>query len=186
MPKGYLKRLTTRFDMTKTERLRESLKPIEEAIKKTGRPSDYNEEVAKMVCETISTHPYGLKKLEKMYSGFPERTVIFRWLLHFPIFHNQYLEAKRIQSHLLADEAIDMANDVQTYEDKDGVERIDAGILGRAKFNFECKRWHASKLEPKVYGDSSKFGNKEENNKELLEEALERNRKLDELSKREY
>ncbi len=152
---------------------------------KGGRPTDYSVELAEKVCNIISTHPNGLDKLNKMYDFMPDKTTIFAWIQKYPEFSHQYFMARKYQAHVIADSILDIPSDVQTYGDKDGVERIDAGILGRAKFDMECRKWHAAKLEPRVYGDHKQDDNQEKS-KVIHEESMERAKVLDEKNRKEF
>ena len=118
-----------------------------------GRPTSYNEELANFVCKMIATHSCGLKKLEKMYADFPSSATIYAWLYDFPEFSTRYFEARRAQAAVLADSMLDLPAEIQTFEDKEGNERIDAGILGKAKLEYEIIKWHASKMAPRIFGD---------------------------------
>ena len=153
---------------------------------KGGRPTHYTEELGIKICETIATHAIGLGKLEKMYDFFPAKQILFGWMFKNKRFYDQYLEARKIQSHVIADEALDMAENIPTYFDDKGIERIDPGILGRAKFNFECRKWHASKLEPKIFSDNYRPGNSDEKETAIHQDNMARKQKLDEKNKKEY
>jgi hypothetical protein len=118
-----------------------------------GRPTTYTPELAAYVCEMIATHTCGLKKLTKMYEKFPSQSTLYAWMTYEPSFSGQYFEAKRLQANYLADSLLDMPDDLPTYIDEKGVERIDPGMLGREKLRYQINVWHASKLAPKVYGD---------------------------------
>lgn len=118
-----------------------------------GRPTTYTPELASFVCKMIATHGCGLNKLTKMYEDFPHKSTIYGWLYEHSEFTNQYLEARRLQATVLADSMLDISEDINTFEDKEGVERIDSGILGRSKLNYEILKWHASKMAPKIFGD---------------------------------
>lgn len=117
-----------------------------------GRPTTYTPELAAYVCKTIATHSCGLKKLTKMYEEFPSQSTIYAWIYDHPEFSGQYLEARRIQASVLADSMLDIAEEIPVYEDKEGNERIDAGMLGKAKLDYEILKWHASKMAPKIFG----------------------------------
>lgn len=136
-----------------------------------GRPTTYTPELAAYVCEIIATHPHGLKKLAKMYEKFPYHDTIYGWMYRQPNFTSQYLEAKRLQASVLADSMLDMPDEIPTMQDQYGHERIDAGILGRAKLEYEIKKWHASKLAPKVYGDKAVEAESVNNTAEVQEQV---------------
>jgi hypothetical protein len=100
----------------------------------------------------IATHACGLKKLEKMYEEFPFHSTIYAWIYDHPEFSSLYLDARRIQASVLADSMLEIAEQIPTFEDKEGNERIDAGMLGKAKLDYEILKWHASKMAPKIFG----------------------------------
>ena len=118
-----------------------------------GRPTTYSTEMASYVCKIIATHGYGLKKLERMYEQFPHSSTIYAWLYDHPEFSSQYFDARRAQAAVLAEKMLDLAEEIPTLEDKEGNERIDSGMLGRAKLEMEILKWHASKMAPRMFGD---------------------------------
>ena len=118
-----------------------------------GRPTTYTPELAKYVCDIIATHACGLNKLTKMYEKFPDKSTIYAWMHANEQFSNQYLVARQKQATVLADSMLDIVNEIPTLEDKEGNERIDSGMLGKAKLEYEVLKWHASKMAPKIYGD---------------------------------
>lgn len=118
-----------------------------------GRPTTYTPELATFVCKMIATHGCGLKKLEKMYEDFPHSSTIYAWLYDHPEFSSQYFDARKLQATVLADSMLDFEDEIKTYEDQYGNERIDAGVLGKAKLSFEIRKWHAAKMAPRMFGD---------------------------------
>jgi len=153
---------------------------------KGGRPTTYTPELASYVCKIISTHPYGMKKLAKMYEEFPYHQTIYGWIFDHPEFSSQYLEAKRLQSNVLAESMLEVPNEIPVYYDKDGSEKIDAGMLGRAKLEYEIKKWHASKMAPKIWGDAKQVEDLTNQNEKLISELKELREKLDAKNKKEY
>lgn len=151
-----------------------------------ARPTTYNAELGAYVCKMIATHSCGLKKLEKMYEDFPYHSTIYAWIYDFPEFSAGYLEARRLQAAVLADSMLDISEDISTFEDKDGVERIDSGILGRSKLNYEILKWHASKMAPKIFGDKQIVEQTTSENEALKAEIALMREQLDATSKRDY
>jgi hypothetical protein len=149
---------------------------------KMGRPTDYTPEMGKKICDLISTHPYGLPTLVKMFD-LPDRTCIYNWMNANIDFFDSYMRAKEKQAHLLADEVLQVANDVPTYEDKEGNPRIDNGMLGRAKLQMDALRWSASVLAPKFYKENKQ---NENSNAEIHQDSIKRKQELDEKNKREF
>lgn len=156
-----------------------------EDFKPNGRPCMYTKELGDRICNLIATNACGLSRLTKEY-GLPDKQTIFNWIQTIPEFLDQYLTARKFQSHVIADEIIDMAPNISTFEDKEGVERIDSGILGRAKFDFEAKKWHASKLEPKIYGDNKQVEDLKNANERVIEELAALKSRLDKENIKEY
>lgn len=118
-----------------------------------GRPTTYTEELAEYVCKIIATHSCGLKKLEKMYERFPHSSTIYAWLYDHKQFSSQYFEARKAQAAVLADSMLDVPSEIPTYLDEKGNERIDSGMLGKAKLEYEIRKWHAAKMAPRMFGD---------------------------------
>ena len=150
---------------------------------KGGQPTKYTQELAKRICDLISTHPHGLPTLIRMFPELPDRQTIYNWLQVHREFFDSYMRAKEQQAHLLADEVLEVANDVPTYEDKDGHDRIDNGMLGRAKLQMDALRWSAGVLAPKFYKESK---NNENSNTEIHADIVKRKQELDEKNKKEF
>ena len=151
-----------------------------------GRPTTYTPELANYVCNMIGTNACGLNKLTKMYEEFPDKSTIYAWIRAHSEFSNQYLEARRLQALVLADSMLDIADEIPVFEDDKGIERIDSGMLGRAKIDFEVLKWHASKMAPKIFGDKQQVEQVTTENDELKKELAELRAKLAEKAKSEY
>lgn len=122
---------------------------------KVGKPTDYNEEIADIICDIVSTTTKGLPKICAEYPELPEPATINRWRLRHEEFGSKYAQAKREQAELLAQEIIDIADD-KTHDvliDEDGNERLNTEFVARSRLRVDARKWVASKLLPKVYGD---------------------------------
>jgi hypothetical protein len=151
--------------------------------KKIGAPTKYTEALGKRICELISTHPHGLPTIIRMFPDLPDRQSIYNWLQIHREFFDSYMRAKEQQAHLLADEVLEVTNDIPTYEDKDGHDRIDSGMLGRGKLQMDALRWSAAVLAPKFYKENK---NNENSNTEVHEDVMKRKHELDEKNKKEF
>tara|TARA_R110000868_G_scaffold177028_2_gene415271 strand:+ start:808 stop:1233 length:426 start_codon:yes stop_codon:yes gene_type:complete len=119
-----------------------------------GRPTTYNEDIAKKICDIVATHTQGLKKLCEMYDFFPDYTTIALWRLRHPEFSNLYLEAKKNQMDLAIEELDEhLDNNLLYYTDEKGNERIDSPSATIAIAKANNRKWFASKIAPKLYGD---------------------------------
>ena len=120
-----------------------------------GRPSDYNEEIAALVCERVATITCGLAKMCDMYDDMPTQSTVNLWRYRHPEFSAQYALAKLKQADLLAEECLDISDDNSRdiKYDKDGNESCNSEFVQRSRLRIDTRKWLASKLLPKAYGD---------------------------------
>jgi hypothetical protein len=87
----------------------------------------------------------------------PDKSQVFRWLNQYGTFRDQYARAREIQTESLIDEIIEIADDASqdAYVDADGKRRVDHEAVQRSKLRIDARKWFASKLLPKKYGDST-------------------------------
>lgn len=122
-----------------------------------GRPSLYSEELAMDICKRIMSGE-SLRSICKD-EAMPNRQTIFNWLADsdHPFF-GQYARARDIQMDLFIDEIIDISddgsNDFIEVMTKNGVKiMVDHDHIQRSKLRIDTRKWIASKLKPKKYGD---------------------------------
>ena len=127
-----------------------------------GRPTDYSLKLADAICERLSCG-------ESMRSvcrddAMPAISTVFRWFREKPGFREQYDVAKEESADALADDIIDIAdNEVSealVIDDKPILDSKGDPILiktavgvAHAKLRVDARKWAASKLKPKKYGD---------------------------------
>lgn len=107
------------------------------AAKRTGRPSEYSQEIADRICEEIIGGAALYKICER--DGFPGERTVYQWLDRFPDFAQQYARARELQQDREADHMVVIAD-----ETKDP---------NKARLQIDARKWRASKLAPKKYGD---------------------------------
>ena len=141
---------------------------------KGGRPTKYTKELANFICQLVSTFPYGLSKICYNREDLPHESTIRQWRLDNPEFSAQYARAKLIQADILAEDCLDISDQstAETY------------CADRLK--IETRKWLASKLLPKQYGDRVVLEQKTEENEQLKAELIALRAKLDEENKREF
>ena len=139
-----------------------------------GRPSDYTKEKGDLICQLIATHNVGMPKLCEMYHALPDQKTIWRWRYQVEEFRHKYAQAKMFQADLLAEQCLDIA-DESTPEDV-GVDRL----------RVDTRKWLASKLLPKQYGDKLLLEQKTEENEELKKELLALRSELDKRNRKEF
>lgn len=92
-----------------------------------------------------------------------DKATIMVWLFKddeiYRTFHDQYAQARRMQAEAMVDECLDIAddstNDYMTRLNKDGEEHevLNSEHIQRSKLRLDARKWVASKLLPKKYGD---------------------------------
>lgn len=106
-----------------------------------GRPTDYTQDIASEICSRIIDG----ESLRKICSDdhMPSKATIFNWLAKNDSFLDQYTRAK-------SDQADTMEDDMLAISDSVGA---DAAEVAKARLQIETRKWIASKLKPKKYGD---------------------------------
>ena len=115
--------------------------------------SSYTKEIGDEICERLSDGE-SLRAICRD-DHMPNKSTVFRWLYVNQIFRDQYARAKEEQADTLADDILDIADDGRndTYIDDDGKKRVDFDAIQRSRLRVDTRKWIASKLKPKVYGD---------------------------------
>ena len=124
---------------------------------KIGRPSLYNDMVVDKLCRLIATSNKGLHHICKNNPDLPEYKTIFNWL-NDPDkkdFLHKYVRAREEQAEYLADEIIEIADDSSrdTIVTDDGREIFNQEFAQRSRIRIDARKWIASKLKPKKFGD---------------------------------
>lgn len=123
----------------------------------TGRPSDYTKEIALVICTEIATSSKSLRTICNA-ENMPSVSSILRWLRDNEDFRTQYARAKEEQADFLQEEMLDIAddgsNDFMTIVKGDEQYTVEnKEWTSRSKLRVETRKWAASKLKPKKYGD---------------------------------
>ncbi len=108
-----------------------------------GRPSDYSEELAAQICQRISLG----EPLTKICAvdSMPCEASVYLWLTKHPTFSEMYAKAREDQADTLADQMLDIADDV-------------TGDPNRDRLRVDTRKWVAMKLKPRKYGDKLGLG----------------------------
>lgn len=128
--------------------------------KPMGRPTDYTKEMASRICELVATHDMGLTRLYQTYPDIPEKTTINRWRVRHPEFRIQYAQAKAQQLEFLTEDILEIADDATNdWMEWHGKEndclgwKFNGEHVQRSRVRIDTRKWLASKLAPKIYGD---------------------------------
>jgi hypothetical protein len=122
-----------------------------------GRPTAFTEEIAEKICEQIATSS---KSLRTVCEGedMPSVSTVMKWVKDNKEFSEQYARAKEEQADFLAEEILeisdDATNDYMTVVKGDvSYEVENKEFISRSRLRVEARKWVASKLKPKKYGD---------------------------------
>lgn len=154
-----------------------------------GRPTLYNDELADYTCLVISTHTIGIPRLCAKYKELPSDTAIYEWRIKHPEFAVKYAQAKLKQAELLAEEILDISDDSSqdfTSKDKDGNPMFNSEAVARCRLRVDTRKWLASKLLPKAYGNHKLTEELLDKNQEMMKELLELRVKLMQKNKKDY
>lgn len=89
---------------------------------------------------------------------------MFLWLGKDPVFVEQYARAREEQADTYADEIVAIADEPpdlveKRNEDGETVEvALDSAAIARQRLRIDARKWVASKLKPKKYGDKVDVG----------------------------
>ena len=159
---------------------------------KVGRPCEYSDELGERICDLIATNPEGLRKLCEANDWMPTSETIRVWRWKNEQFSAIYAKAKLAQADLLVEDCIDIADNTdfdtitKTNKDGDDYEVANHEWIARSRLRVDTRKWLASKLLPKIYGDAIKVENLEDENRVLKAELVELQQSLDEKNKKEY
>ena len=129
-----------------------------------GRTTKYTLELADDICERLACG-------ESMRSvcrdpKMPAVSSVFKWIREDAEFSSQYAKAKEESADALMEEMLDIAdngtNDYMENLDGDGNcvgYRLNGEFLQRSKLRVDVRKWAASKLKPKKYGDKTQIDN---------------------------
>ena len=110
-----------------------------------GRPTDYSPELTARICERLAVGE-SLRSICRD-DAMPSMASIFLWLSKHPEFSEQYARAREAQAESHADRIVEIADD----------DTIDPN---HKRIMVDARKWVASKLKPKRYGDKAEVEHK--------------------------
>jgi hypothetical protein len=145
----------------------DTIEAAEKPRKKVGRPTDYNEETAAIICGRLANGE-PLRKI-CMEEGMPNQSSVYLWLNRHPEFSEMYTRAREDQADTLADEIQAIADETPEMNpivDKNGeLIRIEmhSAYIQWQKNRIDARKWVAAKLKPRKYGDKVQLSGDAEN-----------------------
>lgn len=129
---------------------------IEPIANPVGRPSSFTKDLADKICAQLAMG----ESLRTVLKGddMPAMQTIFNWMRTNKEFLEQYARAKEESADALADEILDIADDgsndwMEIHKGGYSSTIVDQEAVQRSKLRVETRKWVASKLKPKKYGD---------------------------------
>lgn len=126
-----------------------------------GRPTTYTPELADLICERLAAGE-SMRSVSRDES-MPCMSTLFKWLREKEDFSQQYAKAKEESADALVEDMLDIAdNQVEQPLIVDGqpvkvdgktVMIKDGPSVQHARLRVDTRKWAASKLKPKKYGD---------------------------------
>ncbi|MFA6972397.1 MAG: hypothetical protein WC208_13510 [Gallionella sp.] len=154
-------------------------KVTDKSIKKAAKPvipshplmineKDWNRAlVMDHVCNEIATSSRGIGKiLSNGCNGntLPKYSTFMCWLEEEKALSDRYAKAKDAQADFMADEMLEIADSNAEYVvDSQGVSRKDSADVQHKRLRVDTRKWLASKLKPKKYGDKTTIAGDAEN-----------------------
>jgi len=129
-----------------------------------GRHSTYTKEIGDKICEIISTSSRGLRSICKELN-LNTKTVL-NWLNeeNNKDFLLHYARAKQAQADFLVEEILEISDDSSNdTEYTEFGEKENKEWVNRSKLRVDSRKWIASKLAPKKYGDKLELSGDSEN-----------------------
>ncbi len=128
-----------------------------------GRPSTYTDELAAKILGRIANGE-SLRSICE-YDDMPARSTVFKWVFEKKEFSDQYDKARAMQAEGMADEILDISddgtNDWMERRNDDGEitgYQVNGEAIQRSRLRVDARKWVASRLLPKKYGDKLAVG----------------------------
>jgi hypothetical protein len=132
--------------------------------KKTGAPATKNIPEVRDTLLLRLSHGESLRAIcRDKAAGMPDVSTVFDWIHKDETFAKQYARARELQADMLVDEILEIADDsahdvVESLDDKGNIiERVNHDHINRSRLRVDTRKWFASKVFPKRYGDKQEI-----------------------------
>lgn len=129
-------------------------KPV--APKKMGRPSKYDPEIARIICEQLS-EGIPLRQICRENDGFPAWRTVYDWMGRDPELSASIARARDIGYDAIAEECLLIADTPQFGQKQvmtdEGTATTIEDMLGHRKLQIETRLKLLAKFHPTKYGD---------------------------------
>jgi hypothetical protein len=123
-----------------------------------ARPSSFTAELADHICEQLA-NGISLRELCRDDESMPAQSTVFRWLAQDEAFREQYTRAREAQADVMADEILAIADESERDTIKTATGDLpNSEWIARSRLRVDARKWLASKMAPKKYGDKLDVG----------------------------
>lgn len=138
-------------------------KAVKKAVARKAKPANplmldsksWNKQaVMDILCERVASSSKSLVTLlREGHEGhkLPSYVIISKWMAADAELVNQYARAKEQQAEYMADEMMDIADEMPLINPITGA--IDSAAVQHQRLRTETRKWLMGKLKPKKYGD---------------------------------
>lgn len=109
------------------------------------------------ICEEIANSDKSLWEICDEIEGVPTARTIARWIADDETICQKYARAKELQADFMAGQIRAIADEcrlgVKTVKKESGTETTTGDMVDRSRLQIDARKWLASKLAPKKYGD---------------------------------
>lgn len=123
-----------------------------------ARPTDYSEELIAELCSRLAEGK-SMRTVCKA-DDMPAMSTAFRWLNEHPEFQEHYARASSERAEAYVEEIFDIADDATNDYMEDDYQKgrtpgytLNGENIQRSKLRVDTRKWYASKVKPKKYGD---------------------------------
>ena len=137
-------------------------KPQTKKVAKTGRPTKYTPEIARVICEQLSDG-VPLRQICRDNEGFPAWRTVYDWMWRDQELSTAIAHARDIGYDALAEECLYISDNIQMgkkkvftaggKEGEDSVTVTEEDMLGHRKLQIETRLKLLAKFNPKKYGE---------------------------------
>lgn len=120
---------------------------------------EYNEDIAKQILDKIASTTMGIVRICKSIEGAPNVRFVYDWIKNNEDFGKRYARAKEDQADMLIEEMLEIADDTQNDtllipDGSGGMKEVEnREWVNRSRLKVDVRKFIASKLKPKKYGD---------------------------------
>lgn len=119
-----------------------------------GAPTKFTQELFDDICEMVSNSERGLVYICKD-KGIKTNT-FYDWIAKDVELMNKYARAKELQAEYMAEQILNIADQSENddlIDEESGNVRQNSEWINRSRLRVDARKWLASKLLPKKFGD---------------------------------